>query len=268
MEDGYIKLYRHLKESRAFANEGLLKVWVWCLLKANYKDKWVSVKTGRSESEVLVLKGSFIFGRKSAGKELNMPPSTVWKRIIKLKNIENLNIESNTHYSIISIINWDTYQGEEIKGDTKGDRQGTGKEQASDTNKKEKKDKKSLTPNGEQEKLFPPTEPDKPKPDTTEFLKWWCLAYQFKIGKQYIITNWGKYGSLVKGLLSQMKLDDLKFMAMDFLLSEDPFHSENGYTFEIFHANMNKLNLHTDPEWRQQNIKYLSIETFERSSHE
>jgi len=153
MEDGYIKLYRHLKESRAFANEGLLKVWVWCLLKANYKDKWVSVKTGRSETEVLVLKGSFIFGRKSAGKELNMPPSTVWKRIIKLKNIGNLNIESNTHYSIISIVNWATYQGEEIKGDIKGDRQGTGKEQASDTNKKEKKDKKKKDIYGNRVKL-------------------------------------------------------------------------------------------------------------------
>ncbi len=139
--EGYIKLHRRILDSRVWANEGLFKVWAWCLLRANYKDTWVTVKTGRSETEVLVKAGQFIFGRKSAGKSLKMPPSTVWKRILKLENMENLNTERNTHYTIISIVNWDTYQDDKDKGDTEGDRQGTGKEQARNTDKKEKKDK-------------------------------------------------------------------------------------------------------------------------------
>jgi len=266
--EGYIKLHRQILDSRVWANEGLFKVWVWCLLKANYKDAWVTVKTGRAETEVLVKPGQFIFGRKSAGKALKMPPSTVWKRILKLENMQNLNTKRNTHYTIISIVNWATYQDDILKGDTKGDRQVTGKEQASDTDKKYKKDKKPFLPDGEQEKLFPLPEPDKPKAGTHEFIKWWCAAYQFKMGKKYIITGYGKFGKLVKTLLSQMTLDDLKFMAMDFFLSEHDFHSENGYTFEVFRSVMQKLNLHTSPEWRQNSIEYLDIETFERVSHE
>jgi len=146
IDGGYVKLYRKIFDSRVWANEGLLKVWLWCLLRANHKDTWVTVKTGRSETEVMVKPGQFIFGRKTAGKSLKMPPSTVWKRILKLEDMQNLNTERNTHYTIVSIVNWDSYQGVETKGNTKGDRQVTGKEQASDTDKNEKNDKNSNIP--------------------------------------------------------------------------------------------------------------------------
>jgi hypothetical protein len=110
MNEGYIKLHRKLINSRVFQNEGLLKVWVWCLLKANHKATWVSIKTGKHTIEVWVEAGEFIFGRESAAKELRMPPSTVWKRIVKLKNLGNCEIKSDSQYSIVSIVNWDIYQ--------------------------------------------------------------------------------------------------------------------------------------------------------------
>lgn len=85
--------------------------------------------------------GQFVFGRKSAAKELKMKPSTVRKRIIKLKNMRNCDIESNTQYSIISIVNWDIYQGKQKKSDIESDSQVTAKEQPSDTNNNDKNDK-------------------------------------------------------------------------------------------------------------------------------
>ena len=140
MNQGYIKVYRKTIGSQVFQNEGLFKVWMWCLLKANHKGQWVSIKTGRGTTEVWVEPGQFIFGRKTAAKELKMKPSTVWKRIIKLKNMRNLNIESNTHYSVITVINWEFYQGNEKKGTSKV----TGKEQPSNTNKNEENEKKDI----------------------------------------------------------------------------------------------------------------------------
>lgn len=134
----YIKLYRKTLDSRVFYNEGLLKVWIWCLLKASYKERWCTIKTGRGTTEIKLLPGQFVFGRKKAAKELRMSPSTVWKRIKKLKNMQNLNIESNTHYSIITIMNWDTYQGIQENGDIEGDRQVTTKEHKQECNKKGK----------------------------------------------------------------------------------------------------------------------------------
>jgi len=141
MDNGYIYLYRKLLKSRVFKNESLLKVWVWCLLKANYKEAWVPVKTGKGETEVHIMPGQFIFGRNSAAKELNMNPTTVRKRILKLKSIGKCDIQSDTHYSIITIIKWSDYQTQKTMSDTQGDRQVTGKCQASDTNNKDNKEK-------------------------------------------------------------------------------------------------------------------------------
>jgi len=135
MNEGYVKIYRKTVTSQVFQNEGLFKVWMWCLLKANHEGRWVSVKSGKGSTEVWIGPGQFIFGRKSAAKELKMKPSTVWKRIVKLKNMRNLNIESNSQYSIITLVNWEFYQGGLEKGTSKV----TAKEQPRNTNKNVKK---------------------------------------------------------------------------------------------------------------------------------
>ena len=140
MNNGYIKAYRKTMRSRVFQNEGLFKVWMWCLWKASHTEQWVAIKTGRGATEVHLLPGQFIFGRLTAAKELEMKPSTAWKRIIKLKNMRNLNIESNRQYSVITIINWEFYQGSEKKGTSKV----TGKEQPSDTYKNDKNEKNNI----------------------------------------------------------------------------------------------------------------------------
>ena len=132
---GWIKLHRKLLDSRVFVNEGLLKTWVWCLLKANHETEWVPVKTGKGTTEVKIEPGQFIFGRKTAAKELKMKLSTVWKRMLKLETTQNLNIQRNTHYSIVCIINWECYQSKEKP---KGTGKGTGREQAGNTNKNDK----------------------------------------------------------------------------------------------------------------------------------
>jgi hypothetical protein len=112
-QKGWIALYRQLIDSRVFQNEGLLKVWIWCLLKARHKPGWATMKVGRSETEVWLEKGQFVYGRKSAAKQLRMKPDSVRTRMEKLKNMQNITIDSTTHYSIITVVNWDTYQQQE-----------------------------------------------------------------------------------------------------------------------------------------------------------
>jgi len=141
LNEGYIKVYRKTIRSRVFQNEGLFKVWMWCLLRANHKGQWVSVKTGKGTTEVHILPGQFIFGRKTAAKELKMKPSTVRNRTLKLKNMRNLDIQSNSQYSIIIIINWDTYQAPLEK---EGHLKRTGVGQPKDTNKNDKKEKNNI----------------------------------------------------------------------------------------------------------------------------
>jgi len=154
MNRGFVKLWRRIDESAVFQNEGLLKVFLWCMVRANYKDAYVMVRTGRGYSEVLLPAGSFLFGRESAARELRMPPSTVWKRIKKLKKLEILNIESNSHYSIINIINWHLYQDIQNESNSERNRQGTGKEHREEV-KRTIRIKRGATPAPE---IFPITD--------------------------------------------------------------------------------------------------------------
>ncbi len=144
---GWIKLHRKTLDSQVFQNEGLLKVWVWCLLKAGYEGRWVSVKTGRGFSELWLDPGQFIFGRESASNELGMPPSTVRNRIAKIESMGNIKIldpqslysshftgcapnqdsKKDRQFSIIYIVNWNSYQYTEKKEDSEKDRQRTAK---------------------------------------------------------------------------------------------------------------------------------------------
>jgi len=120
-------------------------------MKASYKNRWVSIKTGRGETEVELNRGQFIFGRESAARELKMKSSSVRNYMEKLKKAQNLDMQPDSHYTIVTICKYDIYQrSEEEEGQEKGqasNRQVTGKGQAKDTNNKvyiENKEKKDI----------------------------------------------------------------------------------------------------------------------------
>lgn len=117
--EGYIKLYRQLIESQIFANQTALKIWIWCLLKANHKERFIPLKVGKGNITIKILPGQFIFGRLKAEEELNIDGSTIYRWIQKLesKSFGMITIEANNQYSIISICNWSTYQSEKEEGE-------------------------------------------------------------------------------------------------------------------------------------------------------
>jgi len=91
-------------------NPQTLKVWMWLLLKANYKDKQLTIKIGTGFEDVLVKRGKVLFGRKSAAKELKMSESATYRSIKKLSSIGKITIKSNSHYSLITICKYEHYQ--------------------------------------------------------------------------------------------------------------------------------------------------------------
>ena len=68
--EGWIRLHRDILDSDVFASQKMLKIWVWCLCKANFKDRIIPLKIGRGETLVKVKRGQFIFGRFKAEEEL------------------------------------------------------------------------------------------------------------------------------------------------------------------------------------------------------
>ena len=123
-------------------------------MKASHEEKWVPIKTGKGETIVHLMPGQFIFGRKSASKKLRMKPSSVRNRIEKLKNIGNLDTQPNTHFSIITVLNWDVYNTQFVKVDTEKDNQRTTKGQPKDTKKNYKNNKNIKKKNNKKKKDF------------------------------------------------------------------------------------------------------------------
>lgn len=129
--EGWVKLHRCLIDSYVFANPTTLKIWMWILIRATNKKRFVPVTVGKGTVNVELLPGQFIFGRFKAEEELNIDGSTIYKHIQKLKDSENINIESNNHYTIITVCNWLTYQSKDEEDNHESNSQVTAKEQPS-----------------------------------------------------------------------------------------------------------------------------------------
>lgn len=151
MDSGYILLARSILDSDVFASQKLLKIWVWCLCKANYKDRSVPFKIGKGETIVNVKRGSFIFGRNKAEEELFIDGSTIYKSMQKLELMNMIKIQSNNQYSVVTICKYNEYQQNEnykvTSNEQPSNNQVTSNEQPSNTTNtlpKDKKDKKEI----------------------------------------------------------------------------------------------------------------------------
>lgn len=138
---GWVKLWRKSVNSLVFQDAKLWKIWTWCLMKATHKEHDQLV----GYQKIHIMPGEFIFGRKSASFELNISEQTIRTSLDSLRKLKNLTIKSTNKYSVISIINWDTYQIDDTTTNQQTNQQLTSKQPATNqqltTNKNVKNDK-------------------------------------------------------------------------------------------------------------------------------
>lgn len=107
--EGWIKVHRKIIESAVFDNPGLLKTWLWSLCKATYKER----ETIIGRQTVTLQPGQFIFGRKSAGMELNINERTVYDYMKILEKLGCVRLNPNNKYTLVTVENWGLYQAAE-----------------------------------------------------------------------------------------------------------------------------------------------------------
>ena len=139
MDRGWIKLWRKILSSEVFQNPNILKMFIWGLMKATHKEVMIPLKIGKGIEIVHLKPGQFIFGRNQSAKELKQPPSSARNWLHFLGNTQIWDIQKGQHYSVVTIRNWETYQGEHEKV---GQPKRTTKGQPMDTNKNVKNNKK------------------------------------------------------------------------------------------------------------------------------
>ncbi len=128
-------------DSFVWTNPNMYKLWSLCLMKASHERR----KFLFNGKEIWLNSGEFVTGRdaitfemnKGAKREHQVNSASVWRWLKKFESEQMLNIKSTTKYSVISINNWDEYQGSEQQVNINR----TTSEQQVNTNKNDKNDK-------------------------------------------------------------------------------------------------------------------------------
>ena len=100
---GFIKVDRDILDSEQFQEDWLCRLWLWCLLRANYEP---ALYRGQ-----LVQPGQFVVGRIAAAAELNVNPSKWYRGIERLVAMGSLATEANKNWTTITVCNWERFQG-------------------------------------------------------------------------------------------------------------------------------------------------------------
>jgi len=87
-------------------NPKLWVFWSWCLMKASRK----KTKQLIGAQMVELNPGDFIFGRKNASTQLKISEQTIRTCVKTLEKMQNIRIVPTNKFTIISVINWDSYQ--------------------------------------------------------------------------------------------------------------------------------------------------------------
>jgi hypothetical protein len=180
--NGWIKLHRKIIDNWIWKDPVSLKIWIWCLCRANHADIDVVMKTGKGNVVVSIKRGQFLTGRKSAGVELDMAPTTFMRHLEKLKKSSNIALKPDTHWTVVTICKWEEYQDCE-SDNGQATRQAT--VQATDTDKNVKNDKEKTKIH--EKKNFRGAEPDYLELLLAEFQE----SYK-TTGQEYKIVNHGK----------------------------------------------------------------------------
>ena len=98
----WIKLHKSIMDSAVWSDEWIVKLWLWCLLKAN------AVKADFRGTTVE--RGQFITGRNTASDELSVSPSKWMRGIMRLVDLGCIKYEANSQWTRITVCNYSTYQ--------------------------------------------------------------------------------------------------------------------------------------------------------------
>ena len=135
--NGWILLYRKLKDTGYYKKSQYVHLWIHLLLTANHEPKefmW--------NKEIIIIKdGQLLTGRKQLSKETGIPETTIERALeFFVKNGHQIEQQKTTKFRIITIVNWKEYQTEKHKVDKKTDNRRTTDGQQMDTNNNVKND--------------------------------------------------------------------------------------------------------------------------------
>ena len=106
--DGWLKLHRSIIDSAVFKDLEVLKIWIWLLCNASF-DTHDTLFLGKV---ITIYPGQIVTGRKKIAQSTDLNESKVYRALMLLKSLGNIEIKSNNKFSVITIVKWAKYQGD------------------------------------------------------------------------------------------------------------------------------------------------------------
>ena len=136
--NGWIKLYRKIMENPIVAKDAdHLAIWVYLLLNATH-EAYPALFKGK---KIVLQQGQLLTGRKAISDRLAISESKVQRVLDDFKNEHQIEQQTSNKNRLISIVNWDFYQGSEHQIELQMNGKRTTDEQQVNTNKNVKNDK-------------------------------------------------------------------------------------------------------------------------------
>ena len=108
-DNGFIKLYRSIMDWGWYCDSNTSRLFLHCLLKANYTEKeWQGITIPR---------GSFITSYEKLAEELSLTTSKIRTSISNLIKTNNITHKTTNRYSIITVNNYSSYQNNDTRFD-------------------------------------------------------------------------------------------------------------------------------------------------------
>lgn len=106
-DNGFIILHRKMLEWEWIQDPIVPRVWLYCLLRANWQEsKWKGV---------LIPRGSFVSSYSVIAEDLRIGRQSVRTACHKLKSTSNLTIKSTSKYTMYHIVKYDEYQNKDLR---------------------------------------------------------------------------------------------------------------------------------------------------------
>ena len=136
--DGYVKLYRKFKENVFYKNSEAVHLWLHLLFSASFEDNVFYYKNTKIERK----KGQLITGRKKLSQETGIGESTIFRLLKLFESEHQIEQQKTNKYTIITILSYDKYNGNEQQKEQQMNNKRTTNEQQMNTSKELKELKK------------------------------------------------------------------------------------------------------------------------------
>lgn len=252
---GWLKWHRSIEDHWIAKDIIAYRLFGYILAKANFRDS----KTIFEGHIHIVRRGQLITSLRRLAEDLGIDRNAIQRRLKCLAEDSTIETQVRHRGTIITICNYDIYQGDENEVETQTRRESaTERDMGAPPNKKERI--KEYKNQGESTDVSPPLKSQKPKKstDTKSFIARYCEVYKARYQTNPVIS--GKGAGIASRLVKDLGEGECLNLIEAYLSMNEPWYLTKKHDLVTFEQNLNAVKLHSAGP---KNISTFQIKSLE-----